>query len=375
MPPAPSSAPLPAGVMTLGRIGGVPFVASRNWPLFLVIMAGLSVSALMGSGLSPVEIVFWAFGMTVILVVAILAHEGSHALVGSALGLEVTHVQLTMWGGYTGFVAWRQDPWRKALVALAGPLANLLLAGFAWIGISHSPHLVSLAMNAAYWTNLSLALFNLLPGAPMDGGQVAEALVWRLTGSRGRGLQVAGILGLVAAMGLVAWGLSPALAGAAPRWWTVFIALLLAPSAAASLRQAGGRDALDAITVAQASMPATLVAAEVTLGEAQRHAGAGRIPVLWADGKVVGIVPPGQPTPEQTVQPATHFALSARPQPVLLEASSPLIDVAGSMQRLGIEIIVVRHPDGEPRVVTGATAMAALGAGLPTATPRRAAES
>ena len=141
---------------------------------------------------------FAAFITAVLLFVSVLLHELGHSLVALSQGVKVRSITLFLLGG----VATVERDCPTALgalwVALAGPMVSLALA----IGLLSSVH--SIAHHSTVFAeivtqlgvlNLVLALFNLLPGLPLDGGLVLKSLVWQVTGSRRRGLVVANAAG------------------------------------------------------------------------------------------------------------------------------------------------------------------------------------
>ena len=182
--------------LRLGRIGGVQVYLDRSW----FVIAALTV-VLYGPilwriypELGWLNLVI-SFGFALALAVSVLVHEVAHALVGRAAGWPVGRIVLTLMGGHTTFGAVRASPGSTALVSLVGPLANIVLAGLGTALMLLAPTqnagpgwaLLQLLVLA----NWILGLFNLLPGLPLDGGRVMEAIVWRLTGSEARGTVVA----------------------------------------------------------------------------------------------------------------------------------------------------------------------------------------
>lgn len=201
--------PAKAG-LRLGRIGGVDVHLDRSW----FVIAALTV-ILYGPVLWRVyPQLGWlnllvAFGFALGLAFSVLVHELAHALVGRAAGWPVGRIVLTLMGGHTTFGAVRASPGSTALVSLVGPVANIVLAGIGTAVMILAP-----AQNAGPgWAllqllvlaNWILGLFNLLPGLPLDGGRVVEAVIWRLTGSEGKGTTVAAWCGRILAALIVVW--------------------------------------------------------------------------------------------------------------------------------------------------------------------------
>lgn len=196
--------------LRLGRIGGVDVHLDRSWFVIAVLTVVLYGPILwrIYPELGWINLVI-AFGFAVGLAFSVLVHEVAHALVGRAAGWPVGRIVLTLMGGHTTFGAVRASPGSTALVSLVGPMANIILAG-----IGTAVMLLAPAQNAGpgwallqllVFANWILGLFNLLPGLPLDGGRVVEALIWRLTGSESKGTAVAAWSGRGLAALIVVW--------------------------------------------------------------------------------------------------------------------------------------------------------------------------
>ena len=133
-------------------------------------------------------------GTSLLLFLSVLLHELGHALVALREGVQVRSITLFLMGGVARVDQECQTAMGALRVAAAGPLVSLLLAislgAFFQIGQDFSPVLGYVVIRVAF-LNLMLALFNLLPGLPLDGGLILKALIWRMTGSRDKGVQVA----------------------------------------------------------------------------------------------------------------------------------------------------------------------------------------
>ena len=179
----------------VGQVAGVPVLVSQSWLLIAAL-----VTVLFGQQLAPVLGAVGylvALGYAGALFLAVLVHEAAHAVAARAVGLPPTHIVITFWGGHTQFESEAASAGRSVLVAVVGPLANGVLAAVAWVlaGAVDGGAVAGRLLLAFTITNLFLAVFNLLPGLPLDGGRVLEALVWRITGSRSTGTLVAGWAG------------------------------------------------------------------------------------------------------------------------------------------------------------------------------------
>ena len=296
-----------------------------------------------------------------------LAHEAAHATAARAYGLPVTEVVINLWGGHTSLGRPR-TPGASAVVSVVGPLVNLALALVAEAVRRQLPStmagsalaVVAFLLLGVAVTNALVGVFNLVPGLPLDGGRVLEALVWRVSGSQDTGSLVAGWGGRVVAVGLVLWLLGPTLArGERPATFTVVWALLIGwflwRGASASIelgafrRRAAGVD-LPAVTRSLLVAPATATVAQ--LGDGRDGYGSPTDVVLVDPlGRPVSVVPGGTVTavPDhlRTTTPATALARALPPGAVVPAAEGSIGAVEG-LARSGDLGIVLVDDHGRP---------------------------
>ena len=234
----------------------------------------------------------------VLLALSVLAHELGHTVVSLGLRLRVRRITLFLLGGVSEIEDEPQTPGREYLVAIAGPLVSLLLAGAGFAATAALQggtvaHLLALQVALA---NGLVAVFNLLPGLPLDGGRVLRAAVWwargdKLRGTRaaaqaGRGVAVLVVLGAVALSGGSLSGLTSVL-------FAGLVAAFIWAGATTSLRAADLTARLPQVTVGRLVRAAITVSADTPLAEAVRRvheAGAGAVVVVDSDGRPDGIV-------------------------------------------------------------------------------------
>lgn len=213
----------------------------------------------------------------ILLLASVALHEMAHAAVSRALGVEVTGVHLWGLGGSTALSREPDNARGQYLLSVAGPLVNLLLGGVAAIvwtqtDIGTIPHEFGLRLAAA---NAMLAAYNLLPGLPLDGGQIVRAGVWALTGDKITGLKVAGYGGLLTAAGTALIALSESRYGGDYGLFTLLIAVFIALQAQQALRAASIARRLPHVVAGSLARPAYLVGEDLPLAEALRRAAAG----------------------------------------------------------------------------------------------------
>ena len=198
----------------LGRIGGVR--VGLNWTLLVMV-------ALVAGGLANNRFVFEAPGysngayvvagaLTAIgLLLGVLAHEFGHAIVARRVGLAVDGITLSWMGGVTRIEGEAARPRSELLISGIGPLVSLLFGGALWGFrlVAESAGAGQLVISALGWLagiNVVLAVFNLLPAAPLDGGKVLHSAVWAATRDRWKATRVAASAGIALGALLAAAG-------------------------------------------------------------------------------------------------------------------------------------------------------------------------
>jgi Zn-dependent protease len=190
----------------IGSLAGSPIYLGRSWPVIAVLIVVVFGPNLAQPDRGPEYGYLAAAGYALLLLLSVLVHEAAHALAARWSGHPVDRIVADVWGGHTVYDSTRTSPGTTALIAVVGPVANLALAVVGLLLQSVTTNDTALLLlTIITYANLLVGLFNLLPGLPLDGGQIVSALVWRVTGRRGTGYVVAGWLGRVVAVATVAW--------------------------------------------------------------------------------------------------------------------------------------------------------------------------
>lgn len=294
--------PAPTGGrgIRIGRILGIPVHVSATWfVIAIVIMIGygpLVESRL--PELSALAAYSTAGGFVLLLFGSVLAHELGHAVVARHQGIGVRGMTLWMLGGYTEMEREPRTPAGEFLVAAAGPAVSFVLGGAGVVGVLLLDRGVSeeLALQVAL-SNLSVAVFNLLPGLPLDGGSLVRAAVWQLGGSRNAGTVAAGWAGRIVAALVVFVGLALALFGDALSdfglIFTIMVGVFLWFGASQAIRAGTLAHRLPLLDARRLARPCLTVPADLPLAEALRRAqeaGARALVVVDADGTAAGVV-------------------------------------------------------------------------------------
>ncbi|WP_454048841.1 site-2 protease family protein [Cellulomonas sp. Marseille-Q8402] len=305
----------------VGRVVGAPVVLAPSSLLTVGLFALVFTPSVrirapwLGAG-STIAV---ALVLAAVLLLSVLVHELAHGLTARARGLRVHEFALTLIGGHTAFGG-RITPLTEGLVAVVGPIANLVLAGAMWLaGQAVDPTgVAALVLYAGAYSNAFVGLFNLVPGLPMDGGQVLESIIWAATGDRRRGTLVAGWVGRVVAVGFVAWVLLwPLLNGQRPSLfavgWAAVVGAFLWSGAGQAIRAAQASRAVDALHVGSVGIRAVGVPATAVLAEADAargRAGADAVVLLSPDGRPAAYVDP-QAAAAVPVHDRAHVPLTA----------------------------------------------------------------
>jgi len=168
------------GSIRVGNLFGIPFYVNPSW--FLVLALVTFDLADLFAGLGGVLPWLLALVVALLLFASVLAHELGHSFVAIRQGIEVKSITLFLFGGLASLDRESKTPAEAFWIAIAGPAVSLLLfVLFTAIGVGTgiSGPLAAMVGLLAY-INLILALFNLIPGLPLDGGNILKSLVWKM---------------------------------------------------------------------------------------------------------------------------------------------------------------------------------------------------
>ncbi|WP_155990702.1 site-2 protease family protein [Paraoerskovia marina] len=322
--------------LVLGRIADAPVVLTPSWAIAAVVLTIVFAPTVRFYAPGQTGVIYGvSFAFVVLLFGSVFLHEVSHALVARARGQHVTELAITVWGGHTAFTGSLRRPRDAFWVAVVGPLTNLVLAGGFWFlfELRTGTVLVWLLCYAAAVSNAFVGLFNLIPGLPLDGGQMLAAAVWAATGSQDRGTVVAGYVGRVVAVGSVLAVIAVPLAqgGTVEPFlviWAVFIGMFLWSGASGAIRSGRARARLAHLDVSTFMHPAATVPADGTVADtaaAGRGAGAWAVVILDGTGRPVGVVDPANAAqvPADRLTTTSVWAVAHRlPLEALLRSTS-----------------------------------------------------
>jgi Zn-dependent protease len=247
----------------LGRVASIPI--GVNWTVIGIgaLMAwSLAGRFLPGEAPGLSSTAYWlaGAGVALLFLASLLAHELAHAIVARRDGIEVEGITLWLLGGVAKLRGEARTPGAEARIAIVGPLTSLAIAGAAFLVATAVASLqpsgdAALVVAAARWlavVNLVLGIFNLIPGAPLDGGRIARAIVWKVRGDALVATRAASGLGRMVGWGLAGLGIAEvALFGNLGGLWSILLGWFIAGAATAEREQAETLHALDGVTVAE----------------------------------------------------------------------------------------------------------------------------
>ncbi len=199
----------------------------------------------------------WAMGFmgALFLFLSVLVHEVTHSYIAKKEGIEVKEITLFIFGGVSQLSKEPEDPRKEFRVAIGGPFSSLILALFFWAlskATSQVPNLLLFTGLLGYlaFINLSLAVFNLIPGFPLDGGRVLRAIYWKKSGSLKKATQIASDTGKWVGVGIILLGLFLILSGnLIGGFWFVIIGIFLRSAAEGSYQQVIMKSVLQGVKV------------------------------------------------------------------------------------------------------------------------------
>lgn len=300
---SPNPAPARREGIPLGRIAGIPVILAYSW--FVIAAFTVMVYGPLLSEQNPAlgtSAYYMAFAYALLLLISVLVHELAHALTAKIYGWPTQKIVLNLWGGHTQFENFTATPARSVIVALAGPAANLVLAGGAWVVLSAASMgtVAGILTNIFMWANFVIGIFNVLPGLPLDGGRIVESAVWKATGSQAKGTVAAGWAGRVIVVALGFWFIArPLLAGETPDFSLLMITVLVGGflwmGASASIQQGTLRGRMHLVSAAALAAPAVGIPTTASVTEVRRLSmgGSRAVVVCGPDGRPQGVVDAG----------------------------------------------------------------------------------
>jgi Zn-dependent protease/predicted transcriptional regulator len=288
----------PGSSLRIGRIFGIPIYIHASW-IFLFVLITISLGVQFTQQhpqWTPTQ--HWSVGIltSILFFASILFHELSHSVVARAYKIRVDSITLFVFGGVARIA---NDP-PKAIqefnIAIAGPISSLILGGAFYALTLIFPY-DTMTGALALWLagiNATLAIFNLLPGFPLDGGRIFRAIVWAITKDFTRATKAAGASGKLVAYAMIIFGAGYAVS--TRHWealWYAFIGWFLLNAAQESVAQVAIRETLAGLQAADVmSQEVPIVPREISLEDySQEVVRTGRrCHLVVTDDRLVGMM-------------------------------------------------------------------------------------
>jgi Zn-dependent protease/CBS domain-containing protein len=246
-----------SGNINLGRVFGIPLRLNYTW---FIIFAWVTFSLVFYdvNQVYPIEQrIILGILTSLLFFASIITHELAHSILAIRNNIPVKEITLFVFGGVSQITKEATSPRAELSIAIIGPLTSLALAGIFYglhLLLAGTPQtLASSLMQWLAWINVLLAIFNLIPGFPLDGGRIFRALVWQRTHDYHKATRTATRVGQGIAYAFIAGGI--ALILVLGLWldgmWLILIGWFLSNAARASYQQVLLHDALIGITVRQ----------------------------------------------------------------------------------------------------------------------------
>lgn len=193
----------------LGSLFGIPLYLDSSWFLILALVTLINAQQINTTELANQPgILGWIAGLVIAILMfsSVLLHELGHSVAALKQGIKVNSITLFLFGGVASIERESQTPLEAFLVAIAGPLVSfgLFIGFFSLSRYVPDESLVNYIFSDLALINLVLTLFNLIPGLPLDGGQILKAIVWKTTGDPLKGVLWAAFSGrLIGGLGII----------------------------------------------------------------------------------------------------------------------------------------------------------------------------
>ncbi len=292
----------------MARIRGIDINIHWSWSIILLLFTfQLAASRFPAQIPGEPTLTYWVLGVigSLLLFASVLVHELSHSFVAMARGLKVRNITLFIFGGAANIEGEPEKAGDEFVIAAVGPFTSLVLAAlFGILAFTVSPPVGKVGAGAAAlfqymaYINFILALFNMIPGFPLDGGRVLRSIIWAVNKDFQAATRIAGSVGQLVAYGFIVFGLYQAFFGANFDFgglWLSLIGWFLLNAAQQSTSGSVVRATLRGVTVANimqpsppAAFPHMTIAHLLTQFILPYNLRA--LPVTTPEGQVVGIV-------------------------------------------------------------------------------------
>ena len=346
------------GGLLLFRFRGVPVLLSPSWWLgsvAVIVLYAPLVDRFLPQA-SAIMSILLAAAFAVLLGASVLAHELGHCVVALHLGIPVRRLRLFLLGGLAEISRTPRRPAHEGVIAAAGPAVSAVLAAVcgAVLLVMPAEGPVWLLVLECAVANVAVAVFNLLPGLPLDGGRMLRAGVWAVVGDRSVATKAAVVGGWLVAVLLMLWAMWGLATDSPDRWLRLGVCALTAwfvvSGARGELASDQRRTWPEGLTLAELTRPILQLPAESPVADALGAAAGRGVVLVRADGVAAGLLDPfaaEQLAERSPMAPAEQAAEPIRPESVLLDSESGE-DIVERVQETPAWQFLVVDQDGRP---------------------------
>ncbi len=344
----------------VGSLFGIPFYVNPSW-FFVLALVTISYGAELANQFSYLGTVLpWILGFisALLLFASVLAHELGHSFVAIAKGIEVKSITLFIFGGLATLEKEAKTPLASFYIAIAGPLVSLTL--FALLILIQASVTLPAALGAMLsllaYINLVLGVFNLIPGLPLDGGNILKAIVWKITGNPHKGVLFASRSGQFFGWLAITTGALGVL-NILPigSLWTLLIGWFLLQNAGFSAQSARIQEKLSSYTAAEAVTPnSPIVQADLNLRAFANDYVIGqnkwkKFLVVDNEGQLLGSIEVDEmkkvPTSQWTETPVAQL-MQDKDKIETIESDRTLLEAVKLIEKNNIQQLTVVKADG-----------------------------
>jgi Zn-dependent protease len=348
------------GNIRLGTLFGIPFFVNPSWFLVLGLVTlsygdGLAAAF---PGLLPGVPLTLGLVTGLLVFASVLAHELGHSFVAMSQGINVRSISLFLFGGVASLEKESETPADAFWVAIAGPAVSFLLFGVLTLfnGLVSLPAPLTAIVAVLATVNLTLGAFNLIPGLPLDGGNILKAIVWQVTSNPYQGVKFASWVGQAFGYLAIASGIVPlVLFGSFDNLWNALIGWFLLQNARQSAQFARVQSKLIGLVAADAvTANSPIISAQSSLREfvdfrTLEHSNWQRFLVTDQAGQLVGSIDVDalkQVDHELWLSTTVGELMQSIEQTTVIESNQPLMQAIEQLEKYQLPALNVIGDNG-----------------------------
>lgn len=346
--------------MRIGSLFGIAITVNPSWVLIFALVAysiANPLGPLQGVSLSTVERATIGAVASFLFFASVLVHELAHSLLARRRGVPVRGITLFIFGGISSLEGEPANAPSEAWISAIGPLTSFAigLGFYALAAAAGTGSAIGLMFAYLAFANVALAIFNILPAYPLDGGRVLHALVWRATGDRFRATRIAANIGGFIAALLIAFGVGDTLVtGSYGGLWLTFIGWFLLQAGNTERRQSqvssvlSGHLASEMIAAAEPRVAADETAERVSRRMRDEHT---RVLPVYLGDRLIGFVSTDDMTkvlPDELDRTYVTAIMTRIEDAQGIAPSSDATDAVRRMAASGAQALAVVSPTGDP---------------------------